>query len=309
MLISRKRAGQTRSPSPYYVKYCNSSVQFHKHLGICLSCDGSWDQQIQSIVEKAWKGIGILRRLKFLLDRLSLQTIYFSFIRPILEYGDTVWDNMYEYHKEELAKIQNEAARIVTGFFKMVNGLVPNYLCSLVPSTVGSNTTYNLRNCNGLANIVCRTSLYRNSFLPSAVNAWNSLPQATRESDSPSSFKLLLNIHKPTPCKLYFYGERKMQIIHTRLRNNCSDLKQHLFWKNIVASPLCRCGEVESNTHYFFECRFYCNIRATLRQHIRAKSVFNIDTVLFGDNELSISENEQIFHAVHDYTDKSKRFP
>ena len=146
----------------------------------------------------------------------------------------------------------------------MVNGLVPNYLCSLVPSTVGSNTTYNLRNSNDLANIVCRTSLYRNSFLPSAVNAWNSLPQATRESDSLSSFKRLLNIDKPTPCKLYFYGERKMQIIHTRLRNNCSDLKQHLFWKNFVASTLCRCGEVESNTHYFFECRFYCNIRVIL---------------------------------------------
>ena len=147
---------------------------------------------------------------------------------------------MYGYHKEELDKIQNEAARIVTGctklvslsdlsresgwetlrerrnkhklilFFKMVNGLVPKYLCSLVPSTVGSNTTYNLRNSNDLANIVCRTSLYRNSFLPSAVNAWNSLPQTTRESDSLSSFKRLLNIDKPTPCKLYFYRERKM---------------------------------------------------------------------------------------------------
>ena len=293
LLISRKRV-KPDHPVLTMSNIAIPSVQFHKHLGICLSCDGSWDQQIQSIVEKAWKRINILRRLKFLLDRLSLQTIYFSFIRPILEYGDTVWDNMYEYHKEELDKIQNEAAKIVTGctklvslsdlsresgwetlrerrnkhkhilFFKMVNGLVPNYLCSLVPSTVGSNTTYNLRNSNDLANIVCRTSLYRNSFLPSAVNAWNSLPQATRKSDSLSSFKRLLNIDKPTPCKLYFYGERKMQIIHTRFRNNCSDLKEHLFWKNIVASPLCRCGEVESNTHYFFEYRFYCNIRVIL---------------------------------------------
>ena len=213
LLISRKR-DKPDHPVLTMSNIAIPSVQFHKHLGICLSSDGSWDQQIQSIVEKAWKRIGILRRSKFLLDRLSLQTIYFSFIRPILEYGDTVWDNMYEYHKEELDKIQNDAARIVTGctkllslsdlsresgwetirerrnkhklilFFKMVNGLVPNYLCSLVPSTVGSNTTYNLRNSNDLAKIICRTSLYRNSFLPSAVNAWNSLPQATRESDS-----------------------------------------------------------------------------------------------------------------------------
>ena len=97
------------------------SVQFHKHLGICLSCDGSWDHRIQSIVKKAWKRIGDLRCLKFLLDRLSLQTTYFSFIRPTLEYGDTIWDNMHEYHKEELDKIQNEAARIVTGCIKLVS--------------------------------------------------------------------------------------------------------------------------------------------------------------------------------------------
>ena len=235
LLISRKRV----KPDHLVLTMSNiviPSVQFHNHLGICVSCDGSWDQQIQSIVEKAWKRIGILRRLKFLLDRLSLQTIYFSFIRPILEYGDTVLDNMYEYHKEELDKIQNEAARIVTGctklvslsdlsresgwetlrerrnkhklilFFKMVNGLVPNYLCSVVPSTVGSNTTYNLRNSNDLANIVCRTSLYRNSFLPSAVNAWNSLLQATRESDSLSSFKrFLVNfiLMGKEKCKLF----------------------------------------------------------------------------------------------------------
>jgi hypothetical protein len=35
--------------------------------------------------------------LKFRLDRLSLEKLYLSFIRPLLEYGDVVWDphNMY----------------------------------------------------------------------------------------------------------------------------------------------------------------------------------------------------------------------
>ena len=39
----------------------------------------------------------------------------------------------------------------LTLLFKMVNGLVPNYLCSLVPTTIGSNSTYNLRNSNDLS--------------------------------------------------------------------------------------------------------------------------------------------------------------
>ena len=43
-----------------------------------------------------------------------------------------------------------------------------------------------------------------NSFLPSTINAWNSLPQATRETDSVLFLKRLLNIEKPIPnCKLY----------------------------------------------------------------------------------------------------------
>ena len=34
-----------------------------------------------------------MRRLKFRLNRKSLETIYFSFIRPLLEYADVIWDN------------------------------------------------------------------------------------------------------------------------------------------------------------------------------------------------------------------------
>jgi len=30
--------------------------------------------------------------LKFRLDRLSLEKLFLSFIRPLLEYGDVVWD-------------------------------------------------------------------------------------------------------------------------------------------------------------------------------------------------------------------------
>ena len=62
-----------------------------------------------------------MRKLKFKLDRHSLQTIYFSFIRPLLEYSGIVWDNCTLYEVNELEKIQNEAARIVTGATKLVS--------------------------------------------------------------------------------------------------------------------------------------------------------------------------------------------
>ena len=55
-----------------------------------------------------------MRTLKRRLDRKSLQTIYFSFIRPIIEYADVVWDNCPKYLKEQIDKIPIESARIAT---------------------------------------------------------------------------------------------------------------------------------------------------------------------------------------------------
>ena len=51
-------------------------------------------------------------RLKLSLDSQDLQIMYFSFIRPILEYGDVIWCNFPQYQMDRLDKIQNEAARI-----------------------------------------------------------------------------------------------------------------------------------------------------------------------------------------------------
>ena len=96
------------------------SVKVHKHLGIFISNDGSWEYHVNQSLTKAWKRIGIMRRLR-ILDRTSLQTIYFSFIRPIIEYVDVIWINVSQYQKDQIEKIQNEAGRIVTGCSKLVS--------------------------------------------------------------------------------------------------------------------------------------------------------------------------------------------
>ena len=62
-----------------------------------------------------------MRKLKFQLDRRSLEIIYTSFLRPILEYGNEIWDNSIQYEKDDIEKIQKEAARIATGTTKLVS--------------------------------------------------------------------------------------------------------------------------------------------------------------------------------------------
>ena len=86
-----------------------------------LSSNGTWHDHINHITSKAWTRINVMRKLKFVLDRKSLQTIYFTFVRPILEYSDIIWDNCTQYEKDELDKIQLEAARIVSGTTKLVS--------------------------------------------------------------------------------------------------------------------------------------------------------------------------------------------
>ena len=90
-------------------------------LGLYFSNDGSWYTHITYINENAWNRINIMRKLKFQLDRKTLEIIYTSFIRPILEYGNEIWDNCTQYEKDDLEKMQTEAARIATGTTKLVS--------------------------------------------------------------------------------------------------------------------------------------------------------------------------------------------
>ena len=68
-------------------------VETHKHLGVYFSADCTWHIHIYYIKEKAWGWINVMRKLKYKLDRKSLEIIYTAFIRPLLEYAGVIWDN------------------------------------------------------------------------------------------------------------------------------------------------------------------------------------------------------------------------
>ena len=63
----------------------------HKHIGLCLENNLSWHVHIHNISTKAEKRLNMLKQMKFKLTRKTLEKMYFSFLRPILEYGDVVW--------------------------------------------------------------------------------------------------------------------------------------------------------------------------------------------------------------------------
>ena len=237
-----------------------SEVEKHKHLGLIINKTCQWGDHIDSIIQKVTPKINILRSLKFTLDRKSLETLYFSFIRPTFEYANIIWDNCPDYYKNKLEQINIEAGRIITGatklvsirnlymetgwetleqrrekskliqYFKILNGLTPEYLQELLPPQHRHQHTYNTRNANDYVQIICRTTHHFNSFFPSATRLWNNLPLEIKQIKSLPQFKSKLSSSKKIPS-YYYSGTRIGQILHARLRMNCSSLKQHLFQK------------------------------------------------------------------------------
>jgi hypothetical protein len=58
-----------------------ATVSDHKHLGLVISDNGSWEKHIDMITGKAYKRINILRKFKFILDRKTLEKLNFTFVR------------------------------------------------------------------------------------------------------------------------------------------------------------------------------------------------------------------------------------
>ena len=89
--------------------------------------------------------------------------------------------------------------------------MVPEYLSALFPGTVGDSVHYNLRNAGRIQTIPRRTTLFENSFIPSAIELWNNLPPALKNIQSIGSFKreLLSSLFSPaTVPKYYLHGRR-----------------------------------------------------------------------------------------------------
>ena len=96
-------------------------VSEHKHLDLTISNDGNWGKHVDLITKKAFTRVNITRKFKFILDRRTLEKTDLTFIRPLLEYGDVVWDCKTVYLTNKLESIQAEAARVVTGGTRLVS--------------------------------------------------------------------------------------------------------------------------------------------------------------------------------------------
>ena len=89
-------------------------------------------------------------------------------------------------------------------------------------------------------------------------------------------------------------GDRKYDVILTRIRHNCSSLKADLYRINIVPNPICDSGiYIENAGHYFFFCTQYNDQRDSLFSALNFIPFVNLDLLLNDSSEFCYAHNKR----------------
>ena len=342
MTVSFKSTTSTVLPN-YPLLFRNiplEKVQSHKHLGLEITSNLKWTNHVASIIKGVSKLSDVMQKLKYKLDRRTLENIYFTFVRPKLEYASIIWNDCTEGNKLKLENVQLGFARVLTGakrgtshelLYKetswptlcsrrnnvkmkfmhgVVHGKAPDYLCNLISLTDDNDVAYDFRNKENVTQFSFPTEKFRKSLFPDCIRKWNELPvdlwKIVKLDDFMNEITISLKSNN-----LYYGIKRKLGVIHSQFRMQCSNLKGDLHSLHVVDDPVCMCSnQIENCEHFFFHCYLYATQRVAFLARLREICSVDIttDLLLFGSNELDSDVNCQIFELVESYIFESGRF-
>ena len=308
-------------PAPIPITWNNVAIEENTEfsiLGVTIVNDMTWGSHILKLISKASKRLYVLRKYRDILPRKALETIYISMIRPILEYGDVLYNSMPLSTGRLLENIQRQAAIICSGayrhtsyeklllelgwealstrrqnhkliiFYKIFHHIYPNYLYNCLH--LRPTNPYNLRQQNPIIPRYSRLTISSNSFFPSTTRKWNILPQSTQHAISTTVFKSLIRgKFTKNPYNTLCTGKYGRWL--ARLRMNLSALNSHRYNYNFISSPTCPYCQTGSETslHYFFICPAHRLARTTLIIQLQNELGLDtqnlhklLETILFG---------------------------
>ena len=215
---------------------------------------------------------------------------------------------------------QRRIFRRLTQFYKIMNGLTPEYL--RIPTPLLRGHLFGYRNTNVLETIFCRSDRYQNSFFPDSVTIWNELGPELRGSQSLSTFKKnLLSIYRPEKKSIFDIHDPKGIKWIFQLRVGLSPLKSHKKSHNFQDTPddTCRCTlSAETSEHYLLHCPNFINYRDELFQVLNPIMFANnmrflddknlVYLLLYGHVKLKPRENQSILKATINFIKKTSRF-
>ena len=194
-------------------------VKETKYLGLMIDDNLKWESNVVCTQKKISRAIGLLKNAKHCVQEDTLRNMYLSTVQPHFSYCCSVWGCCGATKLKTLQKLQNRAARIVTGspfdtpaapllqrlgwpsidklinretctmVFKSLNDLAPENLGNIFSklSDVHARVLRNTK-CN-LALPKMRTAYGQKSFAFRGANAWNKLDSEMKLAPSIQSFK------------------------------------------------------------------------------------------------------------------------
>ena len=204
-----------------------SNTDEYCYLGITVDSCLTWEKYIVKLCNKISPIVANLQHLRHFLTNEQINTLYFSYIQPHIDYGLTIWGHCANRLILKVQRFQNRCARIVTQkfdyeirsntilrelkwlnvsqrrdyltcilVFKCLNGLAPSYLSDLLTarSIIHSRSTRQT-SANLLHIPFARTNYFQRSFQIYGPKIWNTLPSHVREANTIQEFKYLCRNH------------------------------------------------------------------------------------------------------------------
>ena len=85
-------------------------------MDVILGLKLTFEEHLNNVLAKVNRAVGLLLKLRNLLPRTTLITIYKAFIRPYLDYGDLLYHEAFNNSfKEKLKSIQYNSCLALTG--------------------------------------------------------------------------------------------------------------------------------------------------------------------------------------------------
>ena len=198
--------------------------------------------------------------------------------------------------------------RRITQFFKIMNGLTPQYLVDPIP--MPRRHLFGRHVTNDIYCFSYRNDRFLYSFYPDAVNSWNALDADVRKTETLSGFKKIIMKSIQPKKRSVFNVHDENGIRHIfQLRVGLSSLRAHKRNHNFKDTPddRCPCGiGIETTEHFLLKCSLYQTQRETLLSSINPiiSSVIPENTsnnlaeiLLYGNEKLDHHQNKIILMA------------